>query len=151
MEPVMTDLKRHVLSDAEIAEIGEGVLACTLPKPRWTHAAHFGAAVWLIRTRPDIIPERDMSALIRAYNESTNTPNTDTSGYHETITQASLRGARWHLAHHDGAALHAVLSALMDGPLGKSDWLLTYWSPPVLFSVEARRRWVEPDLAPLPF
>ena len=26
-----------------------------------------------------------------------------------------------------------------------------FWSKPVLFSVEARRSWVEPDLKPLPF
>jgi hypothetical protein len=34
---------------------------------------------------------------------------------------------------------------------GRSDWLLTYWSKSLLFSVAARRAWVEPDLRPLPF
>jgi hypothetical protein len=28
---------------------------------------------------------------------------------------------------------------------------MRYWSKPRLFSVEARRRWVEPDLAPPPY
>ena len=36
---------------------------------------------------------REMPGLIRAYNESTGVPNTDTGGYHETITLASLRAA----------------------------------------------------------
>jgi hypothetical protein len=40
---------------------------------------------------------------------------------------------------------------LMSSPLGKSDWPLAYWTRARLFSVEARRSWVEPDLEPLPF
>jgi hypothetical protein len=42
-------------------------------------------------------------------------------------------------------------NALLASPLGKSDWLLGYWSRTLLFSVEAGRGWVEPDLKPLPF
>jgi hypothetical protein len=92
-----------------------------------------------------------MPSLIRAYNAATDTPNTDTSGYHETITRASLRAARAVLDRHPSAALGAVLGELLASPLGRSDWLLTYWSRERLFSVEARRAWVEPDLQPLPF
>jgi hypothetical protein len=44
-----------------------------------------------------------------------------------------------------------VLAALLAGPAGRSDWLLAYWTQPLLFSVAARRRWVAPDRAPLPF
>ena len=31
------------------------------------------------------------------------------------------------------------------------DWLLEYWTRPRLFSVEARRAWLAPDIQPLPF
>jgi len=41
-----------------------------------------------------------------------------------------------------------VNDALMAGPLGRSDWPLAYWSKARLFSVEARRGWVEPDVKP---
>jgi len=92
-----------------------------------------------------------MPEFIRAYNELTGTANTDTSGYHETITQASLRAARAFRAAQSGLALFEICNALMASPLGKSDWILAYWSRPTLFSVEARRAWVEPDLKPLPF
>jgi hypothetical protein len=47
--------------------------------------------------------------------------------------------------------LFETCNALMASPLGKSDWLMGYWSRALLFSVEARRGWVEPDLKPLPF
>lgn len=139
------------LSDAEIEAIGLGVLDHSLPKPAWTHAAHFAAACWLIRCRPDIVPERDMPGLIRAYNLATGVQNTDSEGYHETITQVSLRGARAVLAAFTDAPLHVALNALLAGELGNSRWPLAYWSRERLFSVAARRGWVEPDLKPLPF
>ena len=137
-------------SDSEIERIGRGVLERTLPKPEWTHAAHFAAAFWVL-TRPDMEATRDMPGLIRAYNEATGTANTDTTGYHETITQVSLRAARAWLAEHRKLALFEALNGLLASEYGRSDWLLTYWSKPVLFSVTARRSWVDPDLRALPF
>jgi hypothetical protein len=137
-------------SDLEIDRIGRGLLERSLPKAQWTHAAHFAAAFWMTR-RPDTRPAHDMPALIRAYNEATGVPNTDTGGYHETITLASLRATGAWLAARPNMPLHAALNELLAGEYGRSDWLLTYWSRPLLFSVEARRAWVSPDLRPLPF
>ncbi len=139
------------ISEAEIAALADGMMDHTLPKTAWTHAAHFAAACWLIRCRPDINPERDMPGLIRAYNEAVGGVNSDTAGYHETITQASLRGARAVLAAFGDAPLPVALNALLAGELGDKNWPLTYWTRERLFSMEARRGWVEPDLKPLPF
>ncbi|HEY2779832.1 MAG TPA: hypothetical protein VGI90_03600 [Steroidobacteraceae bacterium] len=138
-------------SDDEIAAIGRGVLDLSLPKPRWTHAAHFAVALWLMSCRKDLDASRAMPGFIRAYNEATGVANTDSEGYHETITQASLRAARSFLLQDPARSLFATCNALMTSPLGKSEWLLAYWTRPRLFSVEARRRWVDPDLKPLPF
>jgi hypothetical protein len=139
-------------TDAEIVAIGEGLLDRSLPKPGWTHAAHFAAAVWILLRRPDLDAERALPGIIRAYNEATGVANTDTGGYHETITLASLRAARTFLAAlPPGAPLHAACNALLASPLGDKGWPLAYWSRETLFSVRARREWVEPDLAPTPF
>lgn len=139
-------------SDAEIIAIGEGVVARTLPKPAWTHAAHFAAAVYLIAGQSELVAERDMPGLIRAYNTATGVANTDSEGYHETITLASLRATRAFLASlPEGTPLFAACNALLATDLGRRDWLLAFWSRERLFSVEARRAWVEPDLASLPF
>jgi len=51
--------------DDAIRRVGEGLLACTLPRPEWTHEAHLAACAWLILERPDILPERDLPHLIR--------------------------------------------------------------------------------------
>jgi len=138
------------MTDDDIERIARGVVSRTLPKPEWTHAAHFAAACWLL-TRPGVDAFRDMPGLIRAYNEATGVPNTDTDGYHETITLASLRAARAWLAEREEDPLSRSLASLLAGPYGRSDWLFAYWSRPRLFSVEARRAWVDPDLRPLPF
>ena len=140
----------HFTSDAEIEHIGRGLLDCSLPKIEWTHAAHFAAAFWLLR-RSEADAARDMPRLIRAYNVATGVPNSDSSGYHETITLGSLRAARAWLLARPGAAAHEALMELLRSEYGRSDWLLSYWSKAVLFSVTARRAWVEPDLRPLPF
>lgn len=138
-------------SDDEIVSLGNRVLARTLPKPEWTHAAHFSTAIWILVCRPDLDASRAMPGIIRAYNEATGTANTDTSGYHETITQASLRAARAFIAARQACPLFQLCNELMASALAKSDWPLVYWSRERLFSVEARRSWVEPDLQPLPF
>ena len=139
------------VSDGEISDIGRGMLERTLPKPRWTHAAHFAAAAWLLRCRQDMDIVREMPDMIRAYNAATGVANSDTGGYHETITQASIRATRAFLSEHSQLALHAAVNELLRSPLGQPEWLLKYWSRERLFSVEARKYWVEPDLAPLPF
>jgi len=140
----------HFSSDSEIDRIGRGLLDRSLPKVEWTHAAHFAAACWLLR-RPDMHAMRAMPGLIRAYNEATGVPNTDTGGYHETITLGSLRAARAWLATRADRALHEALNELLASEYGRSEWLFAFWSKPLLFSVAARKAWVEPDLRPLPF
>jgi hypothetical protein len=139
------------VSDGEVIAIGRGLQTRTLPKSNWTHAAHFAAALWLLEDRPVIDAANAMSAMIRAYNEATGVANTDTSGYHETITQASLRAARAFRVERSHLSLFETCNALMSSQLGKSDWLLAYWSRSRLFSVEARRIWVDPDVRSLPF
>jgi hypothetical protein len=138
-------------SDEQIEVIGSGLLDRTLPKTMWTHAAHFAATLWLMRYRTDLELSDDMPGIIRAYNEATGGTNTDSSGYHETITQVSLRAAGDFLHRAPQAPLFVICNELMQSRLGDPEWLLEYWSRPRLFSVEARRAWLEPDLKPLPF
>lgn len=140
------------LDDAAIARIAAGVCDCSLPRAEWTHAAHFALAVWLLRHRPDLTAEPAIGAIIRRYNIATGTPNSDSEGYHATITIASVRAAGAELARHpQGTALSVVVAALLASAQGRSDWLLAHWTRDRLFGVAARRGWVPPDLAPLSF
>ena len=145
-------MTNHYPTDAAIERIGLGLLGRSLPKPEWTHAAHFAATLWLLRCRPEISPPENLPDIIRAYNQATGVPNTDTGGYHETITQASIRAAKDFLKRFPATRpLHEIHGALMASRLSDKAWLLDYWSSERLLSVEARRVWVEPDLKDLPF
>lgn len=139
-------------TDAAIERLALRVIDTTLPKSEWTHAGHFAAALWLSRNRPDLTTPDEIRQIISAYNTATGTPNTDVDGYHHTITLASMRAAAHCLGKHPpDAPLAVVLKALLASTLGASAWVLTHWSRERLFSVEARRAWVEPDLVLLPF
>ncbi len=133
-------------TNEEIAALAEGLVGRTLPKERWTHAAHLAATLRLVRTR-DAGLERDLPGIIQTYNVSVGGVNDDQSGYHETITQAYLAAIRAFVAALPaGTSDSDAIARLLETPMGDKVWPLTYWSRERLFSVEARRGWVEPDL-----
>ena len=147
----MEALMESFADEAGVERAGLGLIGVSLPKEEWTHAAHFAAVLWLLRRDGEALVAREMPDLIRRYNAGTGGVNSDTEGYHETITQASIRAAANMLAMNPDAPLNEVLRDLLSTALGRSDWLLSYWNRETLFSVDARRAWVEPDIAPLPF
>jgi hypothetical protein len=146
----MTDRAiRPFAADAAVRHVGEGLLARTLPRAEWTHEAHLAACTWLVSERPDVVPERDLPGIIRAYNESVGGVNDDTQGYHETLTQLYIRGVRAFLATCVETGLAERVNAVLASEMGPRDWPLRFYSREVLFSVAARRGWVEPDLTPI--
>ncbi|WP_298171269.1 hypothetical protein [Novosphingobium sp.] len=139
---------RLFADDAAVRHVGEGLLARTLPKLEWTHEAHLAACLWLIRERPDFAPEQDLPGTIRAYNVAVGGENTDSAGYHETLTQLYIKGVRAFAdTLAEGTSLVGAVNALLESEIGDRQWPLCYYSKERLFSVEARRGWVEPDLA----
>jgi len=149
----MTDhLPRLFANDADIRHVGEGLLGCTLPKAEWTHEAHLAACLWLLTERPDIDMDVEIAGIIRRYNESVGGVNDDTQGYHETITRAYVAGTRAFLrGWRGGERLAERVNGLLSSPAGRRDWPLAFYSRERLFSVTARRSFVEPDRAPLPY
>lgn len=144
------DTPRLFESDEAVRVIGEGLLARSLPRANWTHEAHLAATIWIVRERHDIVPERELGSVIARYNESVGGVNDDTQGYHETITQCFIRAVRLHLAERaEHEALVETVNALLLSPRGRHDWPLGFYSRTRLFSVEARRGFVAPDLRPL--
>jgi hypothetical protein len=142
----MTDPIHLFADDAAIRHVGEGLLTRSLPKEQWTHEAHLASCLWLLTERPDVLPERDLSAIIRTYNIATGGVNDDIQGYHETLTQLYIRGVRAFLAVAPLGSLTERVNALLASELAPRDWPLRFYSREVLFSVAARRGWVEPDL-----
>lgn len=77
--------------------------------------------------------------------------NDDTQGYHETLTQFWLANARAFLAAVPEGSLVARINAFIVAPQGRRDAALRHFSRGHLFSVEARRSLVEPDLMRFPW
>jgi hypothetical protein len=101
--------------------------------------------------RQEIDLDTQLPGLIRSYNESVGGVNDDTQGYHDTITRAFLAGVRLFLSEADlEAPLHELVNELLLSPMGRRDWPLRFYSRDRLLSVEARRAFVEPDVAALP-
>ena len=148
----MTEYKPRLFrSDAEIEHIGEGLLSRTLPRAEWTHEAHLAATTYLIVRRPGIDLDKELPGIIRSYNESVGGVNDDTQGYHDTITRTFLHGVRLFLSEADPSEpLHEIVNDLLLSPMGRREWPMRFYSGERLFSVEARRKFVTPDLAALP-
>ena len=148
----MTEFRpRFFTSDADVEHIGEGLVSRTLPRAEWTHEAHLAATTYLLLRRPDIDLAFELPSLIRRFNESVGGVNSDSEGYHETITRVFLAGVRLFLEEADRQdSLHELVNELLLSPMGRRDWPLRFYSPARLFSVEARRRFVDPDLRALP-
>ena len=148
----MTDYRpRLFTSDADVAAVGEGLLACTLPREEWTHEAHLAATTYLLLRHSEIDLDIELPRLIRRYNESVGGVNDDTQGYHDTITRTFLHGIRLFLNEADlREPLHELVNELLLSPMGRRDWPMRFYSPGRLFSVEARRAFVRPDIAAFP-
>jgi hypothetical protein len=123
--------------------------ACRLSKQQWTHQAHLTAGYWYLTHLDPVEALEVVRRNIRRHNESVGTPNTDTGGYHETITRLYLFAIERHIRAHQGQPFEASLQGLLESELGNSTWPLTWYSRERLFSVVARRGWVEPDLQPM--
>ena len=129
----MTDFSpRLFTTDAEIERLGEGLLACTATREEWTHEAHLAATTYLLLRRTDVDVDSELPGIIRRFNESVGGVNNDTEGYHETITRTFLHGVR----------------LFLERP--RNGEPLRFYSREGLFSVEARRNFVPPDLRAMP-
>jgi hypothetical protein len=122
----------------------------TLPKPQWTHAAHVTLAACLLHRDdvPSVLPI--VRNAIRSYNVSVGTENTDTSGYHETLTVFWLRVVAQSLRQVPSASrLQAVRGVVATYGAERALHRL-YYSIDIVTCTAARLAWVEPDVKPLP-
>jgi len=125
-------------------------VACRIPKAEWTHHAHLAIGMWHVQTHgPNEALTRLRDGICRL-NDSHGTPNTDTSGYHETVTRAYVVLLSQFLeVCPRTTTLAERVAVLLAGPLADRNVLLRFYSKELLMSALARGEWMEPDLAPL--
>lgn len=137
-------------SEAAIMEIVEGFRNRTLPALRWTHQAHLTIGLWHILNRPSDAVLDEIRRGIIAYNVAVGTPNSDSRGYHETITAFYVWAIRAYLrTEATGLTLVEVTNGLLASPYAHKSYPFEFYSRERLLSVAARRAWLDPDLKAL--
>jgi hypothetical protein len=137
-------------SEAEIMEIVEGFRSRTLPAPRWTHQAHLTVGLWHVLSRPSGMVLDEIRRGIIAYNTAVGTPNSDTRGYHETITAFYVWAIRKYLRDANAdLTLVALMNGLLASRYATKSYPFEFYSRERLLSVDARRACLEPDLKSL--
>lgn len=130
----------------ETGRVAQALIDRTLPKAEWTHEAHLRAGLWHVLEHGAAAALELLRTRISGYNESVGTRNTDTSGYHETITRFHVIVIDRFLAANDRALPIDDLATRLLAECGDRRLPMRYYSEGRLFSVVARRSWVEPDL-----
>jgi hypothetical protein len=135
------------MDDAEFVARFE---ACGIPLEEWTHRAHLRVAwTYLQRLGLDGATERMRAGILR-FNASKGIEDGGLDrGYHETLTLAWLRILDCMMRTH-GAEADATAFLEKHTQLHSKALLRLYYSRDRILSWDAKRRFVEPDLAPLP-
>ena len=131
--------------DAFVAAFENG----TLPKERWTHGAHLLTGACYVHALGVSEATNRMRLCVRRYNEAVGGKNTETSGYHETITVAWIKLIGRLLRDVQPIARAEFAALAVEHFVKQRDIFRRYYDFDVEKSIEARREWVEPTLQPL--
>jgi hypothetical protein len=135
------------VTECEIDAFLAAFEGCTL-KAEWTHGAHLLTGACYVHTFGEAKAIARMRLCVSCYNESVGGENTETSGYHETITVAwiKLLGGLLDRSKPIGRATFAALA--VEHFREQKDIFSRYYDFDLVASTEARRNWVAPTLQP---
>ena len=136
-------------SEEELDALIERIAALDVSNDEFTHRNHLAMAACTVFAGPKGSLDR-VRATILALNAKNKVEQTLTGGYHETLTVAWHALISAHLASLPQEAprlraVNSVLHAFKDKSV-----ILKHYSRDLVMSWDARKRFVEPDLAPLP-
>jgi len=123
--------------------------ASTFPLEQWHHREHIKTAYLYLRAHRFEVAVERMRTGIRALNAAHGVPDEPTRGYHETMTQAWMRLVQVTLCEYGPEATADEFFEL-NPQLAEKKVLRFFYSRERMMSPEAKARFVDPDLAPLP-
>lgn len=124
----------------------------SLPFEAWTHRAHVRMGFLYLRAHPFAEALGRMRTGIKAYNAANKRPDGPLEGYNETTTAAFLRLIDSTMRAYGGVFPTPDSDSFCDThpQLLTRHVLRLFYSPQRRLHPEAKTRFVEPDLAPLP-
>lgn len=118
----------------------------TLPKELWDHKAHLMVAFWHNWHFDFDRALNDVRIKIKQYNKRVGTPDTDESGYHESLTIFWMIVVKSYLSEQKFEQLEAAFDKFWKSNQSDKNLFLTYYSPERIYSVKARKKWLNGDL-----
>ncbi|MEO6686539.1 MAG: hypothetical protein ABIN24_11265 [Dyadobacter sp.] len=143
---------KHYPNISAIKSLVDQFVSKTLPEEAWTHFAHLTVGLWFVSNHGLEEASALMPTYIAEYNKSLGKENTDFSGYHETITQFWIwvLDCYWKEVQKEKSLLNAA-NDLANNSCGEPANFLKFYSRELIFSVEARKKFLKPDLRDLDF
>lgn len=136
---------KYFKTEEEILTLVDGFRKRTLPAEQWTHQAHLITGLWFNynHTEPEAVCH--LRSGIITYNVSTGGENTHEKGYHETLTLFWCKVIRHFIIRNSNLTLVGLCNEFLGSAWSSKDLPLKYYTREVLFSVNARAMWVNPD------
>ena len=134
----------------EAEKLVEAFENCTLDKSDWSHEAHLLAGMKMCILYGENASTEMKKRIIR-FNESVGTINSQSSGYHETITYYWIAILKAFCGENNIRTFdqYAIDTLLLAENLAQRNSFLEYYSTDLIMSSEARLRLVPPDLKEL--
>jgi hypothetical protein len=136
-------------TEAEIDDFLGAFESGTLPKERWTHAAHLLAGACYVHRLGQATAIKHMRHCVRRYNEAVGGKNTETSGYHETITVFWIKVLDTLHLHAKPIARAEFAALAVERYTAQRDLFRSFYDFDVVSSAEARATWVPPTRRPI--
>ncbi|HKX84726.1 MAG TPA: hypothetical protein VJL58_10940, partial [Pyrinomonadaceae bacterium] len=118
----------------------------TIKKSEWTHSAHLAIGLFYLRILPFAVAKNVLRDGIYWLNDKHGTPNTDDSGYHETLTVFWLKRIWNFLDERDWTNAMAPLANELISQFRDPNLPLRFYTKELLYSPKARRDYCPPDL-----
>ena len=133
-------------SSDQITQLVRDFEAGTLAPDQFNHHAHMTVALWYLSQMPFAKAMATMRTNIQHFAAR----HHQSQLYHETITGFWMRLLRHILDSADPSEPFADVVYRVITTFGTMDVFFRHYSKERAFSPEARQRWVNPDLIPLP-
>jgi len=130
----------------DIHRLRSGFDSRQLPKVEWTHSAHIAVGTMYVCELGAAAALAHLRQAIPRYNESHGVQNTNSSGYHETLTRFWVdRLAEFVVGLPPGLTAAERCLAAVEAFGSRVRLHEEYYSFDVVKSVKARKGWIPPD------
>ena len=135
--------------ETEILNLVEKFNLKTLKKSEWTHAAHLTVGIWYVKNYEKYEALCRLKSGIISFNLTTDTPNTGSRGYHETLTVFWAEVLHFFVEEFPQDSLLESCNRFLSSRLSDRKFPFFFYNETALMSTLYRSRFVAPEKQPL--